>query len=90
MHPSSRKHTFRFFFDRVNEVCSGKSLTERDILDVMQFKMGGAFLTEIKDLRGKGWDRAGVEEFFLKKDAAYENEKLKKEKILEECKKVLL
>ena len=88
MHPDSKKHTFRFFIDRVHEVCDGKGLLETDVLDVMQFRMGGSYLAEIKDLRIKKWELVCIEEFYLQKDLDYENEKRKKGKLLEESRKV--
>ena len=35
---------------------------------MMQFRMGGSYLTEIKDLRLEGSDRGEIEDYFLKKD----------------------
>ena len=80
MHPSSKKHTFRFFIDRVHQVCDGKGLIENDILDVMQFRMGGSYLAEMKDLRNQKMDLVFIEEFYLLKDIEFEKEILQKEK----------
>ena len=88
MHPSSQKYTFGYFFDRVHEVCDGKNLEEKDTIDVMQFRMGGSYLSEIKDLRSKKWKLPGIEDYFLQKDMEKENEKLLKEKLMEQSKKV--
>ena len=69
MHPATRKHTFEYFFDKVHQVCDPiTEFVEEDVIVVMQFKMGGSYLTEIKDLRLDGSDRADIEEYFLKKD----------------------
>ena len=69
MHPDTRKHTFQYFFDKVHQVCDPIiELVEEDVIDVMQVRMGGSYLTEIKDLRQEGSDRAEIEDFFLKKD----------------------
>ena len=88
MHPDSKKHTFRFFIDRVHEVCDGRGFEENDILDIMQFRMGGSYLAEIKDLRIQKWELVCIEEFFLQKDLEDENEKMRKKKIVEELRKV--
>ena len=69
MHPDTRKHTFQYFFDKVHQVCDPIiELIEEDVIDVMQLRMGGSYLTEIKDLRFEGSDRGEIEDYFLKKD----------------------
>ena len=69
MHPDTRKHTFQYFFDKVHQVCDPIiELVEEDVIDVMQLRMGGSYLTEIKDLRFEGSDRGEIEDYFLKKD----------------------
>ena len=69
MHPDTRKHTFQYFFDKVHQVCDPIiELDEEDVIDVMQLRMGGSYLTEMKDLRLEGSDRGEIEDYFLKKD----------------------
>ena len=82
MHPDSQKCTFRFFFDRVHEVCDGKGLGENEIIDVIQFRMGGSYLAETKILRGQQKNLVDIEKYFLQKDKNLESEKIKKEKLL--------
>ena len=88
MHPDSQRCTFRFFFDRVHEVCDGKGRTEKDILDVIQIRMGGSYLAELKDLRCKGKDLEFIKEYFIEKDDDFEKEKKRKENLVEESKEV--
>ena len=76
MHPDTRKHTFQYFFDKVHQVCDPiEELIEEDVIDVMQFRMGGSYLTEIKDLRLEGSDRGEIEDYFLKKDSEDKTER---------------
>ena len=75
MHPDTRKHTFQYFFEKVHQVCDPiEELVEEDVIDVMQCRMGGSYLTEIKDLRLEGSDRGEIEDFFLKKDSEDKSE----------------
>ena len=82
MHPDTKKHTFKFFEERVHEVVDGKGLLENDILDVMEFRMGGSYLVEMKQLRSQNWDLDYVENYYLKKDNDMEKESKKKKKNL--------
>ena len=88
MHPSSKKHTFRFFEDRVHDVVDGKGLLENDVLDVMEFRMGGSYLAEMKQLRGQKWDLDYIENYYLQKDIDMENERKKKKELIEKSAKV--
>ena len=90
MHPNSKQHTFQFFEDRVHDVVNGKGLVEDDVLDVMQFRMGGSYLSEIKQLREQKWDLDYVETYFLQKDFEMEKEIRKKKELVEKSKKVLV
>ena len=81
MHPVTRKHTFEYFFDKVHQVCDPiTELDEEGVMDVMQCRMGGSYLTEIKDLRIDGNDRSEIEEHFLRKDTKEKEKSGKKRK----------
>ena len=88
MHPDTKKHTFEFFEERVHEVVDGKGLLENDILDVMEFRMGGSYLVEMKQLRSQNWDLDYVESSYLQKDIEMEKESQKKRELIEKSKKV--
>ena len=49
-------------------------MTEKEILDVEQLRMGGSYLQEMKQLRSEGADIERIEEFFLQKDLQTELE----------------
>ena len=40
-----------------------------EVLDIMEFRMGGTFLQELRDLRANGASLADVVQYFLTKDA---------------------
>ena len=84
MHPDSKICTFGFFFDRVHEVCDGNGLTEKEVVDVIQFRMGGSYLVELKQLRSQGKNLKSIEQYFLEKDIELENGKKRKEKLMGE------
>ena len=70
----------RYFFDRVHEVCGSLGLgekmkmTEKEMLDVEQLRMGGSYLQEMKQLRAEGADSERIEKYFLQKDLQAELE----------------
>merc|ERR1712013_559750 len=70
MSPSKKNLTFKQFIDKIQELVKGKGLTHREILDIMEFRMGGVYLQELKELRQNGATLQEVVEYFLKKDAA--------------------
>ena len=43
-------------------------MTEKEILDVEQLRMGGSYLREMKQLREEGGDIESIEQYFLQKD----------------------
>ena len=43
-------------------------MTEKEILDVEQLRMGGTYLQEMKQLRDEGADIEQIEKYFLQKD----------------------
>ena len=43
-------------------------MTEKEILDVEQLRMGGSYLQEMKQLREEGADIERIEQYFLGKD----------------------
>ena len=49
-------------------------MTEKEILDVEQLRMGGSYLKEMKQLRSERADIERIEEFFLQKDLQTELE----------------
>ena len=49
-------------------------MTEKEILDVEQLRMGGSYVQEMKQLRSEGADIERIEEFFLQKDLQTELE----------------
>merc|ERR1712240_509392 len=55
------------FIDKVQKLVQGRGLTHREILDIMEFRLGGLYLHEMRDLRGNGATLAEVVEYFLKK-----------------------
>merc|ERR550534_2841539 len=68
MSPSIKNLTFKQFIDKVQKLVKGRGLTHREILDIMEFRLGGLYLQEMRDLRGGGATLAEVVEYFLKKD----------------------
>ena len=48
---------------------AGAGLTHREILDIIEFRMGGTFLQELRELRQSGASLAEIVEYLLKKDA---------------------
>ena len=82
MHPDTKKHTFKFFEERVHKVVDGKGLLENDILDVMEFRMGGSYLVEMKQLRSQNWDLDYIENYYLQKDIEMEKESKKKKELI--------
>ena len=78
----------KFFEERVHEVVDGKGLLENDILDVMEFRMRGSYLVEMKQLRSQNWDLDYVENYFLQKDIEMEKESKKKKELIEKSNKV--
>ena len=71
----------------MHDVVDGKGLVEDDVLDVMQFRMGGSYLSEIKQLREQKWDLDYVETYFLQKDFEMEKEIRKKKELIEKTKR---
>ena len=43
-------------------------MTEKEMLDVEQLRMGGSYLQEMKQLRAEGADIERIEKYFLQKD----------------------
>ena len=72
MHPKTRKHSFKFFLEKVDEVVEtvdeDPGLGDDDILDIMQFRMGGDYLTEMRDLRAADTLIVPIRTYFLMKD----------------------
>ena len=69
MSPAIRNLTFKQFIDSVQRLTKGAGLTHREILDIMEFRMGGTYLQELRELRDNGASLAEVVEHFLRKDA---------------------
>ena len=69
MSPAIRNLTFKQFIDSVQRLTKGAGLTHREILDIMEFRMGGTYLQELRELRDNGATLAEVVEHFLRKDA---------------------
>ena len=69
MSPSIKNLTFKQFLDSVQKLTKGAGLTHREILDIMEFRMGGEFLQELRVMRANGAGLYEVVEYFLKKDA---------------------
>jgi len=65
-----------------------EELTEEDYLDVMELRLGGSYLQEMKDLRSQNWDLEYIEQHFLAKDFEREKEAMRKAAILEMTSKV--
>ena len=85
MHPSSRNHTFKYFLEKVDEVVETvgeDKLIDEDILDIMQFRMGGSYLAEIKELRSKHSSLDSIKRFFRNKDDEREEKAQKQQEIL--------
>merc|ERR1719239_939283 len=62
MSPSIKNLTFKQFIDKVQKLVKGRGLTHREILDIMEFRLGGLYLQEMRDLRGGGATLAEVVE----------------------------
>ena len=69
MSPCVKNTTFKQFLDSVQRLVKGKGLTHREVLDIMEFRMGGTFLQELRDLRASGASLADVVQYLLTKDA---------------------
>ena len=78
MHPKTRKHSFKFFLEKVDEVVEtvdeDPGLGDDDILDIMQFRMGGDYLTEMRDLRAADTLIVPIRTYFLMKDNEEQDE----------------
>lgn len=70
MVPGNNAHTFKEFIEKVKKVVEGKGLTHREILDIMESRMGGSYLTDMRQLRAQHKTLAEVVDFFLAKDIA--------------------
>jgi len=81
MSPSIKNLTFKQFIDKVQQLVKGKGLTHREILDIMEFRMGGVYLQELKELRESGATLQEVVEFFLKKDATMRQQARRKARL---------
>ena len=53
-------------------------MTEKEILDVEQLRMGGSYLQEMKQLRDDGADIESIEKYFLEKDLLRELDERRK------------
>jgi hypothetical protein len=69
MSPSGKNHIFGLFFEKVLEVIAGKSLTHREIMDLMRSRMGAGYAKEFDELRAKGLSLQEIVSYFLKRDA---------------------
>ena len=69
MSPCVKNLTFKQFIDSIQRLVKGQGLTHREVLDIMEFRMGGSFLQELRDLRTEGASLAEVVQYFLTKDA---------------------
>ena len=68
MTPKKQPCSFREFITKVKSIVEGKGLTHREILDIMEFRMGGSFLADMRTLRRSGKKLSDIVEFFLQKD----------------------
>ena len=68
MHPDKKKHTFEEWFKILYSVCDPKGLTDMQCVDVMEFRMGGSYQQELRQMKGEGRDLPYIELHFLKKD----------------------
>ena len=86
MHPDSKNHTFKYFIDKVHEVVDSVAdtikLVDDEVLDIMQFRMGGSYLSEMKDLRLSDTEIAAIKQFFLDKDNERDAENARKQQLL--------
>ena len=79
MHPDKKDNTFKEHFDSLYSVCDPKGFTDDQCTDVMEIKMGGSYLDELKDLKEKDSDLDTIELHFLSKDTQ-ENKQVQKAK----------
>jgi len=68
MHPDKKKHTFEEWFKILYSVCDPKGLTDMQCVDVMEFRMGGSYQQELRQMKREGRDLPYIELHFLKKD----------------------
>jgi hypothetical protein len=54
MHPDDKPCTWRFWVDKVHEVLDDKGLSEKEYIDIMEWRMGGDFLKAMKRMRKEG------------------------------------
>ena len=69
MHPDKRENSFKEHFESLYSVCDPKRFTDDQCIDVMEIKMGGFYLDELKKLKDKHTDLESIELHFLSKDA---------------------
>ena len=81
MSPSTKNLTFKQFIDKIQQLVKGRGLTHREILDIMEFRLGGIYLQELKELRSNGATLQDVVEFFLKKDATMRQQARRKARL---------
>ena len=68
MHPDKKEHTFEEWFKILYSVCDPKGLTDAECVDVMEIRMGGSYLEELKDMKAKKYELYKIEQHFLRKD----------------------
>ena len=68
MSSSSKSVTFASFFGLVMEVTREIGLTNREILDVIRFRLGGDYARQFDALRADGWKLQDIVDHFLLKD----------------------
>ena len=68
MHPDNKDKTFREHFDSLYSVCDPKEFTDAQCTDVMEIRMGGSYLNELKELKDNNADLDSIELHFLSKD----------------------
>eukprot|EP00091_Calanus_sinicus_P013260 TRINITY_DN2946_c0_g1_i1.p4 TRINITY_DN2946_c0_g1~~TRINITY_DN2946_c0_g1_i1.p4 ORF type:complete len:106 (-),score=37.20 TRINITY_DN2946_c0_g1_i1:1128-1445(-) len=68
MHPETKKHTFKDWFEILYSVCDPKDLTDDQCVDVMEVLMGGSYLTELKQMKDEEFSLNKIEKHFLKKN----------------------
>jgi len=81
MHPDKKENTFKEHFDSLYSVCDPKGFTDDQCTDVMEIKMGGSYLDELKDLKKKDSDLDTIELHFLSKDTQENKQEKKKEPV---------
>ena len=88
--PNIKNLTFKQFIDAVQALVRGRGLTHREIIDIMEFRMGGSYQQELMDMRAAGASLQELVEYFLTKDASMRQQARRKARLEAQAKVTFL